>query len=103
MDIGIVSKRYAKALYEYACENKKENVIYKEMQVLVNSYRQVEQLRHALDNPVLLREEKVKLLCKAAGEKVSNEYKRFVTLVLDERREKFMQFMAYSYIDLYRK
>ncbi len=103
MDIGIVSKRYAKALYEYACENKKENVVYKEMQVLVNSYRQVEQLRHALDNPVLPREEKVKLLCKAAGGKVSNEYKRFVTLVLDERREKFMQFMAYSYIDLYRK
>lgn len=103
MDIGIVSKRYAKALYEYACENRNEKVVYDEMQALVKCYQKVEKLRPALENPILSKEEKIKLLCEAAGGKVSNEYKRFVTLVLEERREKFMQFIAYSYIDLYRK
>ena len=34
---------------------------------------------------------------------MSEELKRFVELVLEERREKFLQFMIMSYIDLYRK
>ena len=46
----------------------------------------------------------LKLICEAAGGgKVSEELKRFVELVLEERREKFLQFMIMSYIDLYRK
>ena len=61
-------------------------------------------LRQALDNPVLPAETKLKLICEAAGGgKVSEELKRFVELVLEERREKFLQFMIMSYIDLYRK
>lgn len=103
MDIGTISKRYAKALYDYACGNGNETVVYKEMLMLASSYQKVGNLRPTLENPILSREDKVKLLCEAAGGKVSNEYKRFATLVLEERREKFMQFMAYSYIDLYRK
>ncbi len=103
MDIGIISKRYAKALYEYAYESRNEKVVYTEMQILVNCYKKVPKLRPALENPILSKEEKIKLLCEAAGENVSNEYERFVTLVLKERREKFMQFIAYSYIDLYRQ
>ena len=47
---------------------------------------------------------KLKLICEAAGGgQVSEELKRFVELVLEERREKFLQFMIMSYIDLYRK
>jgi len=103
MDIGIISKRYAKALYEYACENNNEEVVYKEVQTFVKSFREVEGLCSALKNPVLPKTEKAKLLCDAAGGNVSDEYKRFVALVLDERREKFMQFIAYSYIGLYRE
>ncbi len=103
MDIGIVSKRYAKALYEYACGNKKEEAVYKEMLVLSATFIQVKKLRQALENPILPIDEKEKLLCEAAGGKVSEEYKRFMTLVLNERREKFIQFMAGSYISLYRK
>ena len=103
MDIGIISKRYAKALYEYACENKNGKAVYKEMQMLINSYQEGGNLRSALENPVLSKAEKIRLLCEAAGGNVSNEYKRFATLVFEERREKFMPFIAYSYIDLYRK
>lgn len=103
MDIGIISKRYAKALYKYACENRNEKIVYTEIQQLVNNYKKINNLRITLENPVLSKEKKVKLLCEAAGGKVSNEYTRFVTLVLEEHREKFIQFIAYSYIELYRK
>ncbi len=103
MDIGIVSKRYAKALYEYAAGAKQEQKVYAEMLTLADSYAKVSTLRQALANPVLTKDEKADLLCKAAGGNVSEEYRRFVALVLDEKREYFMQFIAYSYISLYRK
>lgn len=103
MDIGTISRRYAKALYEYACGCGSEKAVYEEMQLLVGSYRETAGLRPALESPVLPKEEKAKLLCEAAGGGVSDAYRRFVALALAERREKFMQFIACSYIDLYRK
>lgn len=103
MNTGVISKRYAKALYEFAGETGHIKQVYTEMCTMLNSYLQVPELRKALDNPLLSMEEKSKLLCSAAGGNVSTEVKRFIELVLKEHRESFMQFMACSYIDLYRK
>ena len=47
-------------------------------------------------------EKKEKLLCEATGkEKVSDELEDFFRLVLEKKREKFLHFMLWSYIDLY--
>lgn len=104
MYIGVISMRYAKALLAYANESGTEDVVYKEAKTLAGSFSKVSGLRQALDNPVLPAETKLKLVCEAAGGgRVSKELRRFVELVLEERREKFLQFMIMSYIDLYRK
>ena len=96
--------RYAKALLAYADEKGTEDIVYEEAGILADSFSRIPELRQALDNPVLPAETKLKLICEAAGGgKVSEELKRFVELVLEERREKFLQFMIMSYIDLYRK
>ena len=81
-----------------------EDTVYEEAGILADSFSRIPELRQALDNPVLPAETKLKLICEAAGGgQVSEELKRFVELVLEERREKFLQFMIMSYIDLYRK
>ena len=104
MYIGVISMRYAKALLAYADEKGTEDTVYEEAGILADSFSRIPELRQALDNPVLPAETKLKLICEAAGGgKVSEELKRFVELVLEERREKFLQFMIMSYIDLYRK
>ena len=104
MYIGVISMRYAKALLAYADEKGTEDIVYEEAGILADSFSRIPELRQALDNPVLPAETKLKLICEAAGGgKVSEELKRFVELVLEERREKFLQFMIMSYIDLYRK
>lgn len=97
--------RYAKALLAYANESGTEDAVYKEAGRLADSFSKVPELRQALDNPVLPAETKLGLVCEAAGGagKVSRELKSFVKLVLEGRREKFLQFMIMSYIDLYRK
>lgn len=104
MYIGAISMRYAKALLAYADENGVEDKVYEEAKTLADSFAQVPELRPTLENPVLPAETKLKLVCEAAGGTgVSKEMKRFIGLVLEERREKFLQFIIMSYIGLYQK
>lgn len=95
--------RYAKALLRYAIENGVEERVYHEVNTWLECLGKVPQLQQVLDNPVLASETKLQLFVEAAGGEVSNELKRFVTLVLRERREKWLHFMLLSYVDLYRK
>ncbi len=103
MDIGVISVRYARALLKSATEAKIEEQVYREMQTLAESYLRVPELRFTIDNPMLAKNKKEELLVTACGEKPSELTKRFVALVLQESRESNLQFMANSYITLYRK
>ena len=93
MDIGVISVRYARA----------EDAVYTEMQQLAKSYVEVPQLRFTIDNPMLSKEKKEALLLTAVGSKPSPLTKAFVQLVLKEDREGVMQFIANSYVTLYRQ
>lgn len=82
---------------------KAEDQVYKEMQTLAESYVQVLELRKTIDNPMIDKAQKSKLLLTAAGGNVSDMTQNFIGLILDEGREKMTQFMAYSYLTLYRQ
>jgi F-type H+-transporting ATPase subunit delta len=82
---------------------KLEDQVYQEMQQLSKSYVDVPALRHTIDNPMLSKEKKADLLAVATGEDPSQLTRSFIALVLKEDRESVMQFIANSYITLYRK
>ena len=103
MDIGVISVRYARALLKSATEAKIEDAVYTEMQQLSKSYVEVPQLRFTIDNPMLSKDKKEALLLTAVGEKPSDLTKTFIKLVLKEDRERVMQFIANSYVTLYRQ
>ena len=103
MDIGVIYTRYARALLKSANDAKLEDQVYQEMLTVAKSYADVPQLRQAVDNPMLPREKKQMLLETAAGQAPSQLTCSFIALVLKEGREPVMQFMAYSYVTLYRK
>jgi len=103
MDIGVISMRYARALLKSATDQKLEDAVYQEMMTVAKSYLDVPALRHTIDNPMLSKDQKEALLIVAAGEKTCQLTKAFIALVLKEDRENVMQFMANSYITLYRK
>ena len=95
--------RYARALLKSATDQKQEDAVYQEMMTVAKSYLEVPALRHTIDNPMLSKDKKEALLIVAAGEKPCTLTKSFIALVLKEDRENVMQFMANSYITLYRK
>lgn len=103
MDLGVISVRYARALLKAAIEQKQEQRVYEEMQTLANSFIQIPELRLTIDNPMLLKNKKQELLETACGKELSKLLRDFFTLVLREGREGMLQFMAASYITLYRK
>ncbi|MCR4583881.1 MAG: F0F1 ATP synthase subunit delta [Prevotella sp.] len=103
MDIGVISMRYARALLKSATEDKQEDKVYQNMMVLAKSYLEVPALRHTIDNPMLSKDKKEALLSTACGEKPSLLTLSFLKLVLKEDRENMIQFMANSYVTLYRK
>ncbi len=104
MDIGIISVRYARALLKSALDANIDVQVYQEMQLLAKCYIEVPELRHTIDNPMLAKEKKETLLLTAVGgDGASQLSKAFLALVLKEDRENMIQFMANSYVTLYRQ
>ena len=103
MDLGVISVRYARALLKSSVEAKLEDEVYHEMQTLAKSYISVPELRFTIDNPMLAKDKKKDILITACGGKVTSLTISFIQLVLGEDRENTLQFMANSYITLYRQ
>jgi len=101
MNVGMISKRYAKALLEYAIENKSEDTVYSEMKKLEVAFAAEPRLRMAMDNPTLTIKDKLGLIKAAVGGNTSNVLSRFFDLVLKNKRETGLQYIALSYADLY--
>lgn len=103
MDIGTLSRRYAKALYLFASEQGEEERVYQCASSVEQAYRQVDELSKALANPILDRSTKVKLLREAAGKMATPLFDRFVELVLNKHREYLMPFILHSFMEMYRR
>ena len=103
MDLGLISVRYARALLKAGIEAKEADKVYADMQGLAHCYSTTPALRVTIDNPMLSKKQKESLLLTAAAGGSCDLTKRFVALVLKEDRESIMQFIANSFVTLYRK
>ncbi|MFA7115997.1 MAG: F0F1 ATP synthase subunit delta [Bacteroidales bacterium] len=103
MDGGIISRRYAKALIQYAASKKKLDTVYNECEMLVYACRDVKDFSSTLANPIVSKEDKMLLLKTAVnGTGFSDILSRFIALVFKNHREEYLGFICVSYIELYR-
>lgn len=103
MDIGVIAKRYAKALLEYAMQQQCEDRVYDEMRQVIAAYRSTPQIAHVLSDPFQPVEQKESVICRAASDAASDVLRRFAALVVEHKRESLMLFIAHSYVSIYRK
>ena len=103
MDIGIISVRYARALFKAAQQQHIEDSIYENMKTLFNVILEENKLSKTLSNPILHKDNKERLLLTACGNQSSELLKKFIRLVLDVSREDMIQFIAASYITIYQR
>ncbi|HLP04047.1 MAG TPA: F0F1 ATP synthase subunit delta [Paludibacter sp.] len=103
MNKGLISARYAKALLDFAMKNSALEQVYGEARMVEKSFNSFSTLNRALENPVLPKSEKKKIMLMAAGGSVSPTFEKFVDLLVQNGREEDLQSVALKYIDLYRK
>jgi F-type H+-transporting ATPase subunit delta len=85
MDLGVISVRYAGRSLKSAMDLKQDTQVYKEMQVLAQSYLQVPAFRFTIDNPCLPKTE-VDVAGDCHWRDVMDLTKRFFMLVLERRK-----------------
>lgn len=103
MNTGLISVRYATALFDFAKETKSVEKVYGEAKMLTLMFMKMGELRLVLDNPVLSVSEKRKLILNAAGGSTSLVFEQFTDLLLKNGREGQIQNIMLRFIDLYRK
>ena len=97
MNEGLIPRRYAKALYEFATEKGDSESIYGIMTTLVKSFS-------AMANPFVDNDDKVKLLMTAAGATQQDAtFNDFVALLKNNARLDMARGIAMAYLDIYRK
>ena len=103
MNTGAISMRYARALLMFANEAGVAAKVYQEALTLRKSFREVPELKSAIEKPVMTRENKYRVLIQAAGGEITKQMQKFIDLVLQEKREKFLVGINQAFIDLYLK
>jgi len=103
MDAGIISTRYAKAIYRFAADRGDETRLYEEMKTLSKQFSAFPALKKVLENPILSSTEKIKLLTTAVGKTASETCKNAFRVVVENGRASYMQHIALMYDLVYRK
>ena len=104
MDNGRISVRYARALFQTAQEQGCEAEVYDGLTRFAHNYLlAIGQFNEVLADPIVAREEKVKLLEMAVGEPMHDTLKQFIAFVADQKREDKMFLIAMKYMEMYRE
>lgn len=110
MNEGLIPKRYAKALYKFACEKGADQGLYRLMGNLGRSFADNPALDATVANPFIGDDDKISLLKTAAslsGDKadaaVSGAYSDFLELLRQNRRLPMAGSIARAYCDIFRK
>lgn len=103
MNDGLIAARYATALLDFANISAASESVYNEVKAVLQSFSKFSELHSVLDNPVMAKTEKRKIIMLAAGGNVSTTFERFVDLLWENNRENHLQSIMLKYVDLYRK
>ena len=104
MDNGRISVRYARALFQIAQEQGCEEAVYDGLQCFAHNYLlAIAQFNEVLADPIVEREEKVKLVEMAVGDPLHDCLKQFIAFVADQKREDKMLLIAMKYMEMYRQ
>ncbi len=102
MYTGLIAKRYAGALLEFACSNGEAEKVYAQAQELVKYFSSDKHIKAEISSPVIPSRIKQEILCRGVDGMCSS-LQKFISLVLKQGREQFLLFMLHSFLQLYRQ
>lgn len=102
MNTGLLSKRYAKALYLLSVEKGVQTAVYEQSKALVHIFADHNDFFKVLDNPVLSKKQKTEFIFSFLDQASESVLKSFIRMVVTNRREQFLKVILLSYLDIYR-
>jgi len=102
MNEGLLSKRYAKALLDYADSVGMADELYPRMKALAREIMAIPDIERILSSPIIAKADKRKVIMDLMPD-APEILARFVDLVLNKEREEYLAKMALVYADLYRR
>lgn len=102
MNEGIITGRYAKALYQIGEEEKKTEEINKDILALQNTVHESPEFESFLQNPILKESEKASALEKVFKGKINDFTYRFLLLLIRNKREQYLPSICLYYQQLFK-
>jgi len=103
MDITIISKRYAKALFDLAIEMKKLERIKDDIELIQSVTKENPEFIRLLKSPIIPAGKKNKIIAAIFKDKLDVLTFKFLQLVTRKEREIFLDTISSSFIKLYKE
>lgn len=97
-----LAARYAKALFEFAEELQKVDVISKDIELIDETFKSNEDLCFALLSPVVRTDKKISIMNGIFKDKVDDVTLRYLTLILKKGRELQINTICSEYVKIYK-
>jgi len=96
----VISTRYANALMESSLEKNSFEQVMKDIELVYNTLNSSKELRNVLENPIIPSEKKNKILEEIFSNKISDEVKSFISLIVNKKRENILLEICNRFLQL---
>ena len=103
MYTGLIAKRYAKALFDFALSKGEDKLVYAQVLELIEYFSSNAAAKGQIVSPVVAVQIKKAFVLAGVKGGVCSSLERFVDLVMQQGREEFLLFMLHSYTSLYKE
>lgn len=95
--------RYGNSLLQYALEQNQLEAVKADAETILNAIKNSKDLRNLLTSPVIKPVAKTAVLKQIFADKISDISQRFITLVVNQKREGVLDQIYNSFVDGYRE
>ncbi len=98
-----IARPYAKALLDFALENKQEDQVFADMQLVENTCRNSRELLAMLKSPIIRAKQKLNVINALFQDRITEISTRFLSIILQKGRDAWMPEIAAQYVAEYKK
>lgn len=95
-----VARRYAEAFFSIAREADKIDAYQAELEQVITAITEIDGMKEYLDHLLVPAREKKELVQKVFGEQLSAMTMNFLFMVIDKRRESYLEFIYREYVEM---
>jgi len=96
-----LASRYAQSILDLAIERKELEVVFKDMKYCEQALKSSRELVVMFKNPIIHADKKKSIVSKVFGDKVSALTMSFFNIMIDKRREAYLDEIIFSFIAQY--